>query len=53
MVQEGLSDITYKKLYLTSVVPSKFYGLPQIHKCGTLLMPIVSIRAAITSGVAK
>ena len=35
----GLSDLTYKKVYPTSTVPSKFYGLPKIHKVGTPLDP--------------
>ena len=43
----------YKQLYPTSAVPPKFYGLPKIHKTGTLLRPIVSSRGSITYGVAK
>ena len=31
----GLKDTTYCKVYPTSAVPSKFYGLPKIHKVGT------------------
>ena len=49
----GLSTNKYKKLYPTSAVPPKFYGLPKIHKVGTLLRPIVSSRGSITYGVAK
>ena len=43
----------YKQLYPTSAVPPKFYGLPQIHKTGTPLRPIVSSRGSITYGIAK
>ena len=43
----------YRKVYPTSAVPTKFYGLPKIHKVGTPLRPIVSSRGSITYGVAK
>ena len=43
----------HKQLYPTSSVPSKFCGLPKIHKTGTPLRPIVSSRGSITYGVAK
>ena len=33
--------------------PTRFYGLPKIHKVGTHLRPIVSHRGSITYGVAK
>ena len=33
--------------------PPKFYGLPQIHKTGKPLRPIVSSRGSITYGIAK
>ena len=33
--------------------PPKFYGLPQIHKTGTPLRPIVSSRGSITYGIVK
>ena len=49
----GLKDTTYCKVYPTSAVPQKFYGLPKIHKVGTSLRPIVSSRGSITYGVAK
>ena len=32
--QGGLSDVTYKKVYPTCMVPPKFYGIPKIHKTG-------------------
>ena len=31
----GLKDSTYCKVYPTSAVPPKIYGLPKIHKVGT------------------
>ena len=31
----GLKDTTYRKVYPTSAVPQKFYGLPKIHKVDT------------------
>ena len=40
----GLKDTTYCKVYPTSAVPPKFYGLPKIHNVGTPLRPIVSSR---------
>ena len=49
----GLTIQKYKQLYPTSAVPSKFYGLPKIHKIGTPLRPTVSSRGSITYGVAK
>ena len=49
----GLSTQKYKQLYPTSAVPSKFYGLPKIHKAGTPLRPIVSSRGSITYGITK
>ena len=35
----ALNTTKYKQLYPTSAVPSKFYGLPKIHKAGTPLRP--------------
>ena len=35
-----LNDSTYKKVYPTSTVPPKFYGLPKIHKIGTPSGPL-------------
>ena len=48
----GLKDTTYHKVYPTSAVPPKFYGLPKIHKVAPL-RPIVSSRGSITYGVVK
>ena len=42
--QGGLSDHSYRKVYLTSAVAPKFYGLLKIHKGGIPLRPIVSRR---------
>ena len=46
----GLKDTTYHKVYPTSAVPPKFYGLPKIHKVGTPLRPIVSSRGQSPMG---
>ena len=49
----GLKDTTYCKVYPTSAIPPKFYGLPKIHKVGTPLRPIMSSRLSITYGVCQ
>ena len=51
--QTGLESITYKSMYPTGCVPSKFYGLPKIQKLDTLLSPIVSSCGSVTYGMAK
>ena len=51
--QTGLSNQTYKLMYPTGCVPSKFYGHPKIHKPDTSLRPIVSSCGSVTYGVAK
>ena len=40
-------------MYPTGCVPTKFYGLPKIHKPDTPLRPIVSHCGSVTYGVAK
>ena len=40
-------------MYPTGCVPSKFYGLPKIHKPDTPLRPIVSSCGSVTYSVAK
>ena len=52
-VEGGLNEKTYKRLYPTAAVPSKFYGLPKIHKPGIPLRPIVSSIGAATYSTAK
>ena len=49
----GLNEETYRRLYPTAAVPSKFYGLPKIHKPGTPLRSIVSSIGAATYNTAK
>ena len=49
----GLHEDTYRRLYPTAAVPSKFYGLPKIHKPGIPLRPIVSSIGAATYNTAK
>ena len=48
-----LNEETYRRLYPTAGVPSKFYGLPKIHKPGIPLRPIVSSIGAATYNTAK
>ena len=43
----------YRTMYPTSCTAPKFYGLPNIHKTGTPLRPIVSSRGPVTYGMAK
>ena len=38
----GIDEVTYRRLYPTGASPSKFYGLPKMHKSGMPLRPIVS-----------
>ena len=52
-VEGGLNEENYIRLYPTAAVPSKFYGLPKIHKPGTPLRPIVSSIGAGTYKTAK
>ena len=49
----GIDDTQYKKMYPTGAVSPKFYGLPNIHKRGIPLRPIVSSRGSISCEVAK
>ena len=49
----GLNKETYRRLYPTAAVPSKFYGLPKIHKPGIPLRPIVPSIGAATYNTAK
>ena len=42
--KEGL----YTTMYPTGCMAPTFYGLPNIHKMGTSLRPIVSIRGSVT-----
>ena len=48
-----IDNNTYKRLYLTGAVPPKYYGLPKIHKKGTPLRSIISIRGSATYETAK
>ena len=49
----GINEETYRRLCPTTAVPSKFYGLPKIHKPGIPLRPIVSSIGAETYNTAK
>ena len=52
-IEGGLNEDTYKKLYPTGAVSSKFYGLPKVHKPGNPLRPIVSSTGTATYNTAK
>ena len=49
----NLDEGMYKAMYPSGFIPPKFYGLPKIHKTGSLLRPIVPSRGLVTYGVAK
>ena len=49
----GLSEATYKRLYQMGAGSPKFYGLPNVHKQGTPLRPIVSSIGSATYQTAK
>ena len=51
--QTGLSNQTYKAMYPTGCVSTKFYGLPKIHKLDTPCRHFVSSCESVTYGVAK
>ena len=52
-IQMGLDSVTYKSMYPTGCVPSKFYRPPKIHKLDTPVRPIVSSCGSVTYGVTK
>ena len=49
----GMKEEVYKRLYPTGAGSPKFYGLPQIHKVGMPLRPIVSHIGAVTYVTSK
>ena len=49
----GINNNTYKRLYPTRAESPKYYGLPQIHKAGVPLRPIISSRGSATYETAK
>ena len=49
----NMNESMYKIMYPTGCNPPKFYGLPKIHKTGTLLRPIASSRGSVSYRVAK
>ena len=51
--ENNLDEGMYKAMYPTGCIPTKFYGLPKIHKTGNPLRPIVSSRGSVTYGVTK
>ena len=44
----GIDEVTYRRLYPTGASPPKFYGLPNMHKSGMPLRPIVSSIGSMT-----
>ena len=49
----GLNEKTYRRLYPTGAVSTKFYGLPNVHKPHIPLRPIVSSSGTATYNTAK
>ena len=49
----GMDENTYKRLYPTGAGPSKYYGLPKVHKPGMPLRPIISSIGSVTHAPAK
>ena len=49
----GIDESTFKRLYPTGAGSPKFYGLPKVHKEGTILRPIVSSIGAVTYSTSK
>ena len=49
----SITDIEYKRLYPTSSLIPRFYGLPKVHKTRAPLRPIVASRGSITYQVAR
>ena len=50
---QSISDTLYHRLYPTSDLPPRFYGLPKIHKSNIPLRPIVSSIGNITQEISK
>ena len=50
--ETNMGEGMYRTMYPTHCTAPKFYGLPKIHKTGTLLRPTVSSRGSVTYGVA-
>ena len=51
--ERDIIEEKYKRMYLTGAGSPKLYGLPKIHKAGSLLRPIVSSRGTVTYSTAK
>ena len=52
--KEGnLDEREYRRIYPTSAMVPRFYGLPKVHKQGAPLRPIVASRGSITYELAK
>ena len=46
--ETNMDEGMYRSMYLTGCTAPKFYGLPKIHKTGTLFRPIVSSWGSVT-----
>ena len=51
--ETNMDEGMYRTMYPTSCTAPKFYGLPKIHKTGTLLRPIISSKGSVTYGVER
>ena len=51
--EDGIDDNTYRRLYPTGTVPSKYYGLPKVHKSGMPLRPVISSIGSVTHSTAN
>ena len=51
--EKTISDSLYHRLYPTSDLPARFYGLPKVHKSNIPLRPIVSSIGNITYNIAR
>ena len=49
----GIDDNIYRRLYPTGAVPPKYYGLPNVHKTGMPLRPIISSVGSVTHATTK
>lgn len=50
---DAIRDIEYKRLYPTSSVIRRFYGLPKVHKAGAPLRPITASRGSLAYAMAR
>ncbi|XP_068756315.1 uncharacterized protein [Montipora capricornis] len=51
--EETIGENLYKRLHSSDGLPTRFYGLPKVHKNGCLLRPIVSFISTPTYNLSK